>query len=155
MNILLNQFFMVTIRRLEKDDYYRGYLTLLEQLTEVGNFITYQDFLDQFYRIINTDQHEIWVAEDNGKIVATGTLLVERKFIHNLGSVGHIEDIVVDLSYRGHKLGQQIVELLIGRARSIGCYKTILDCSVSNIGFYEKCNMKQKGVQMSIYFNDC
>ena len=37
--------------------------------------------------------------------MATGTLLVELKFHRGCGSVGHIEDVVVDAAHRGSKLG--------------------------------------------------
>lgn len=34
----------------------------------------------------------------------------------------------------------------------MGCYKVILDCSVENKAFYEKCGFQQKSVQMAMYF---
>ena len=33
-------------------------------------------------------------------------------------------------------------------AKQNGCYKVILDCSESNVGFYEKCGFDNKGYQM-------
>jgi glucosamine-phosphate N-acetyltransferase len=42
-----------------------------------------------------------------GKLVATGTLAVELKFVHSCGHVGHIEDIVCDEAYRGKQLGRR------------------------------------------------
>ena len=42
-------------------------------------------------------------------MVAAGTLLTELKFIRGCGRVGHIEDVVVDASCRGLKLGQRCV----------------------------------------------
>lgn len=43
---------------------------------------------------------------ESGAVVAAGTLLVERKFIHGCGKVGHIEDVVVSHALRGHSLGR-------------------------------------------------
>ena len=34
------------------------------------------------------------------------------------------------------------------QAREAGCYKVILDCSDSNVKFYEKCGFQKKEVQM-------
>ena len=42
-----------------------------------------------------------------GKLVASGTLAIELKFVHSCGQVGHIEDIVCDESYRGKQLGRR------------------------------------------------
>ncbi len=44
-------------------------------------------------------------AKDGGRIVAAGTLLLERKFIRGCGTAGHIEDVVVDSTCRGQRLG--------------------------------------------------
>ena len=43
--------------------------------------------------------------EEKGRIIAAGTLLLEHKFIRGCGTAGHIEDVVVDSSYRGLRLG--------------------------------------------------
>ncbi|KAI4341967.1 hypothetical protein MLD38_026634 [Melastoma candidum] len=100
------------------------------------------------------DDHVICVIEDvaSRKIVATGSIFVERKFIRGCGKVGHIEDVVVDGSTRGLSLGKRVVSFLADHARSVGCYKVILDCSMDNRAFYEKCGFKQKEVQMVRYF---
>ncbi|KAI3471936.1 hypothetical protein Pfo_028624 [Paulownia fortunei] len=94
------------------------------------------------------------VSKDNnsGKIVATGSVFIEKKFIRNCGKVGHIEDVVVDSSVRGKHLGKKIIGFLSDHARAMGCYKVILDCSVENRPFYERCGFKQKEVQMVKYF---
>lgn len=43
--------------------------------------------------------------------------------IHNLGLVGHIEDIVVNKDQQGKKLGLRIIEALDYIAEKVGCYK--------------------------------
>lgn len=43
--------------------------------------------------------------------------------IHNLGLVGHIEDIVVNKDQQGKKLGLRIIEALVFIAERVGCYK--------------------------------
>ncbi|XP_047308078.1 glucosamine 6-phosphate N-acetyltransferase-like, partial [Impatiens glandulifera] len=101
------------------------------------------------------DDHVICVIEDpmnKNKIIATGSVFIERKFIRNCGKVAHIEDIVVDSAARGMNLGKKIVGFLTDHAQSTGCYKVILDCSLENKTFYEKCGFKQKEIQMVRYF---
>ena len=63
------------------------------------------------------------VADADGRVVGTGALVVERKFIHNLGLVGHIEDIAVAKDQQGKKLGLRIIHALDGVADRVGCYK--------------------------------
>lgn len=85
------------------------------------------------------------------KIIATATLLIELKFIRNCGKCGHIEDVVVDSTYRGLRLGLRVVEAVMEAAKEAGCYKVILDCSENNATFYEKCGLTKKEIQMARY----
>jgi Acetyltransferase (GNAT) family len=43
---------------------------------------------------------------------------------------------------------RRIVGSLLQAAKEEGCYKAILDCSQNNIGFYEKCGLVPKEIQM-------
>ena len=142
------------IRRLELSDKSKGFIELLQQLT-VCDSISDKDFEDRFRELSALgDDHVICVIEDDrsGKIVATGSVFIEKKFIRNCGKVGHIEDVVVDSSARGLQLGKKVVGFLADHARSVGCYKMILDCSDENRMFYEKCGFKKKEIQMVKYF---
>lgn len=58
---------------------------------------------------------------------------MEKKFLRNLGTVGHIEDIAVDKTQQGKKLGLRIIQTLTGISEGLGAYKTILNCSDHNI----------------------
>lgn len=73
--------------------------------------------------------------------------------IHNLGLVGHIEDIAVAKDQQGKKLGLRIIQALDYIAEKVGCYKTILDCSEANEGFYLKCGFKRAGLEMAHYYH--
>ena len=84
--------------------------------------------------------------------MATGSLLVERKFIRGCGRVGHIEDVVVDASQRRRGTGARIVRHLVDAAERAGCYKVILDCAAENAPFYERQGFVRKEVQMALYF---
>eukprot|EP00775_Hariotina_reticulata_P013371 gene13371-13498_t len=88
-----------------------------------------------------------------GKVVGTAALVVERKFVHACGKVGHIEDVVVDQAARGQKLGQKLIDELVKVAQEQGCYKVILDCAEHNVEFYGKCGLIRKEVQMVKYFD--
>lgn len=71
--------------------------------------------------------------------------------IHALGKVGHIEDIAVAKDQQGKKLGLRLIQALDFIAEKVGCYKTILDCSEANEGFYVKCGFRRAGLQMAHY----
>ena len=88
---------------------------------------------------------------DKQRVIAAATLFVERKFIRGCSRCGHIEDVVVDSTYRGLRLGKRVIEALVAAARELGCYKVILDCSEANVPFYEKCGLTRKEVQMVAY----
>ena len=137
------------LRKLQIDDFKKGYLELLKNLTEVGN----GDYLNRFNELETLNPYvQIWILEENDKIIGTATLLLEPKFIHSCSKVGHIEDVVVDSSYQGKGLGKILIEKLKEICKNEGCYKIILDCSEKNRIFYEKCDFKQTNLQMSLYY---
>ncbi|CAN8100065.1 unnamed protein product [Discula destructiva] len=141
------------LRALRQSDYHDGFLECLRVLTTVGD-ITEAQFADRFEWIRKQDgSYYVVVIEDAGRVVGTGALIVERKFIHNLGSVGHIEDIAVAKDQQGKKLGLRLIQALDFIANKVGCYKTILDCSDANEGFYIKCGFKRAGLEMAHYHN--
>ena len=143
----------MNIRTLEEGDYDLGYLSVLSGLTTVGT-ITKEKWTERYREISSNPCIEIWVIHDTGinQIVGTATLLVEPKFIHECGTVAHIEDVVLSKSTHGTGLGKKIVTFLSEKAKIRGCYKVILDCTQQTIGFYEKCGFILKGTQMAIYF---
>ncbi|KAL0257989.1 Glucosamine-phosphate N-acetyltransferase-like protein [Diplodia seriata] len=142
-----------SVRPIRRGDYGRGFLDVLRVLTTVGDVD--QAAWDARYDWMSRRNDEyflICVLDDAGKIVGTGALIVERKFIHNLGLVGHIEDIAVAKDQQGKKLGLRIIQALDFVAEKVGCYKTILDCSEANEGFYVKCGFKRAGLEMAHYY---
>ncbi|KAG9029081.1 hypothetical protein FS837_003641 [Tulasnella sp. UAMH 9824] len=88
-------------------------------------------------------------AED--RVVATGSVIMERKFIRGLNLVGHIEDIAVDKAVQGKRLGFRVVTTLTQISEDLGAYKTILDCHEDNVPFYVKCGFKLKEREMAKY----
>ena len=129
-------------RRLEWGDFDKGFLEALKGLTVVGD-TTKSQFMQRFDELFPRldDIYKIIVIEDvrKGRIVGAGSLIVEKKFVRNLGICGHIEDIVVDKTLRGKNLGRRIIELLKALATVNGCYKVILDCADYNVPFYNRC----------------
>ncbi|KAJ9160878.1 Acetyltransferase [Coniochaeta hoffmannii] len=141
------------IRSLRRTDFDTGFLDCLRVLTTVGE-ITEQQWQDQYDWFMKRDgsYYILVVEDDKAKVVGCGSLIVERKFIHNLGVVGHIEDIAVAKDQQGKKLGLRIIQALDYIAAKVGCYKSILDCSEANEGFYVKCGFRRAGLEMAHYY---
>lgn len=140
-------------RPLEKKDYANGFLDVLRVLTTVGD-ISEEQWNERYDWMAkrNNEYYLLCITDSSSAIVGTGALLVERKFIHQLGLVGHIEDIAVAKDQQGKKLGLRIIQALDFVAEKVGCYKTILDCSEANEGFYVKCGFKRAGLEMAHYY---
>jgi len=141
------------VRPLAITDFNKGICQLLGQLTEIGN-VDEAKFQERFREMkAAKDVYYVVVIEDvaKSKIIGIATLVVERKFLHDAGKCGHVEDVVVDNTYRGKNLGKRVINQLEHLGISLGCYKIILDCSEKNVAFYEKCGFKKKEVQMALY----
>ena len=131
----------ITIRELQKEDLWNGFLTSLDSLRQASDID--KDTANKiFEKINNNPDHVIVVASKDEKIIGASTLLLETKFIHKGGIVGHIEDVVVDKNYQGQKIGEKIIQYLLEYAKNKGCYKTILDCADNVKPFYEKLGFK-------------
>lgn len=131
------------IRDLRESDLSNGFLETLQSLTTVGE-INPEKVKERFREIDLDSNYFIRVAEIDGKIVGATTLIIELKFIHNLGKVGHIEDVVTDKKFQGKGIGKKIIHSLLQEAKNRGCYKTILDCGDEVIPFYEKIDYEGK-----------
>jgi glucosamine-phosphate N-acetyltransferase len=140
-------------RKLQASDFTNNYIETLKVLTTVGD-ISHQKFTDLFnyWSSLPDIFHPHVITDADGVVVATGMLLVERKLIHSCGYVGHIEDISVDKHQQGKKLGHFIITSLVELSKKLNCYKVILDCDESNVGFYEKCGLKVAGIEMTKRF---
>ena len=137
----------IKIRDIVESDIDIGFLESLDNLRNASNLDkdTAKDILK---KIIEDPDHIIHVAEIDGKIVGSTTLLIEQKFIHEGGKVGHIEDVLVSKEFEGRGIGIKLVTSLLEVAKAKNCYKTILDCKDELIPFYERIGFKQESNQM-------
>lgn len=143
----------VEFRPLSSDDFGHGFCSVLEELTRCE--ATEKEFGDVFREMKErSGVYYVVVGEElsTGRIVASGTVFIEKKFIHRGSSVGHIEDIVIKKEDRGKDLGKELISHLVHIAESRGCYKVILDCNDTNVCFYEKCGFHRHENQMARYF---
>lgn len=136
------------IRKLLESDYEK-YRVLINGFRPTE--FTQAEFINT---LTNINRHsDIWIVENDREFMATGTILYETKFIHNVSIYAHIEDIYVDETYRKHSIGKLLVEHLVNEAKRKKYYKIILDCNESLESFYKKNNFNKNGIQMVIYTN--
>ena len=133
----------IIIREIEEDDLKNGFLETLDFLRNTGD-LDKNKANEILKKIKQNPNHIIYVAIDNKKIVGSTTLLIEQKFIHDGGLVGHIEDVVVRKDYEGKGIGIKLVMSMLERAKEKNCYKTILDCKDDVKQFYERIGFKRE-----------
>lgn len=136
------------IRELRADDFDRNFLETLATLSKVelsaeqGRQILLQRPSNQF----------TFVALENGRVVGTTSLFIERKFIHSGGLVGHIEDVVVSRDVQGRGVGALLVKHASGFAQAKGCYKVVLHCLPELVPFYERLGFRDFNIGMRLDF---
>ncbi|XP_065221813.1 probable glucosamine 6-phosphate N-acetyltransferase [Planococcus citri] len=128
------------LRPLSKSDYKKGFLNVLKQLTKVGD-VTEDLFVKRFNSMKSCPgTYYVLVVEDASKnlVVASATLVIEQKFIHECSVRGRIEDVVVCNDYRGQELGKILVSTLSNLSEKLSCYKVTLECKDELLPFYQR-----------------
>lgn len=134
-------------RKINEYDY-DEFLSLINDFKKSS--FTEEQFVNTLYSIYNNS--DIYVLQYGNTLIATGKLLFEKKFIHNICILGHIEDVCVKKEYRNCGIGKIFIKQIIEEAKNNGCYKVTLNCLEQNELFYKKSGLNTVGKQMSIYF---
>ncbi len=155
---------MLINRPIERSDYSYDLMTLLNTLSHSISIentpesieayrLGFERFLDY---LEENPLHKVFVlyCNETHKVVGLGTLLLEKKIIHNFGTVAHIEDIVSSPEFQNQGLGKRIIRNLIYEAKKEKCYKIILNCTPELKAFYQKCGFEEKNTQMAIYLEN-
>ena len=132
----------ITIRELEENDLFNGFLQSMDSLKQASN-IDKEKANEIFHKINSNPIHFVYVAVLEGKVVGSTTMFIEPKFIHDGNNVAHIEDVVVSKEHQGKGIGEKLIRFLLDLAKNNNCYKTILDCSDEVKPFYEKIGFKK------------
>jgi glucosamine-phosphate N-acetyltransferase len=120
------------VRSLQREDFDNGYT----HLKHVG--IVSREKWDQRceYLRSRSDTYIVLVITNTENwVVCSGTLVVERKFTHDLCLVGHVEDLLVGEGQSGKNLGGRMLEALDSVAMGLGCYKTMVGTTERNEEF--------------------
>lgn len=137
---------MIAFRELTIDDYDKGYMSLLYQLTSYDYPMNKNKFGQYISDMKNKCKILVVYMVDNGNeiLVGAGTIFKLAK-LHN-NAVGQIEDVVIDEKYRGSGLGKLLInELIKIGLDEFGCYKVVLNSLDKNVGFYVSCGFQKVG----------
>jgi glucosamine-phosphate N-acetyltransferase len=135
------------IREIKYSDYNLGYLNLIKQLSKFETNISYLEFCNYIDLHKN---YKIFVMIQDNSIVGCGSFFILEKIHTN--PIGQIEDVVIDENFRGLGLGKKIIDYILEYGlNKTNCYKIVLNCSVTNLGFYEKCGFDDVGHQCKFH----
>jgi glucosamine-phosphate N-acetyltransferase len=139
----------LVIRDLKETDLTQG---LQETLSNLANVQLTPQQAMEIHRERQRSGVRTYVAIDPEKkeIVGTLSLLVERKFIHAGGRVGHIEDVAVRRGFEKRGIGGALVRHATEEARKLGCYKVILNCFERLEPFYASLGFRRHDTGMRI-----
>lgn len=137
----------ITTRRIRAQDLESGFLESLDSLRPASRMgaAAARRVLDS---IGANPNHVVLVAERAGRVIGATTLLIEPKFIHGGGLVGHIEDVSVRGGEQRAGAGSALVRAAVAEARRAGCYKVVLECSEDLVPFYERLGLSRHSVSM-------
>jgi len=134
----------ILINEIQQDDFF-NYIQLMYEFSNYKKDIHKDDFINYISKY--RDIIRIFVIKHNNICIGAGSLFILDK-LHN-NKVGQIEDVIITKKYRKYGYGKMLIDKLVEVANvEFNCYKVILNCLEKNIGFYEKCNFNNVGVQM-------
>jgi len=152
--------------KLKMIDYRKATLEEAALLTKIR-----MDFLREAYGDENKEEMEIigynimkfmcdslkdesyvsWLAEDNGKIIATNGIsfysLPPNQECPN-GEIANINNMFTYPDYRGQGIGSQLFKLAMEEAKKRGCKKITLDATALGRPIYEKFGFKKADDEM-------
>ncbi|MGD1835108.1 MAG: GNAT family N-acetyltransferase [Nitrososphaeraceae archaeon] len=144
----------IKIRELKDSDLNNGFFDTLENLSNVQDIKKNQNMGYKILKeILENKNLFVFVALENNIIVGSITIIIEQKFIHNGGMVGHIEDVVTRKGFEDKGIGTKLVKNALKFAERKKCYKVILNCSKENTGFYKKNRFVVHGIEMRYDIN--
>jgi GNAT superfamily N-acetyltransferase len=102
-------------------------------------------YLEAFHAIDSDARQHLLVAELDGRIVGSVTVVIVPNLTHQGAPWAELENMIVDESARGQRIGEALVAEVIDIAGRAGCYKLTLTSNVRRTDahrFYERLGFK-------------
>ncbi len=150
----------ISIREARKGDLARlvelmKALTITTSEAEADGASSLSDFEKVFDHIESDPNHHLIVAEIDGRIIGSATLLIVPNLSHRGLPWSVMENVIVDDSMRRKGIASAMIEHLVELAKRNGCYKIGLSSSKKRPAahaMYESLGFKQYGLGYRIYF---
>jgi len=145
------------IRKLREDDLEdgRGFLATVANMNDISD-LSFSERKEIWLEAMKQNAYFFVAVSDEEtygeQIIATVKLIIEPKFFYGGKKAGHIEDVITRKGFEGMGLAKALLQTAITKAEEKGCYKVILDCDKSLVGFYTKSNFKDHEVCMRLDF---
>lgn len=128
-------------------------MSYIIRLLEITDYMCYknhimsefnEEYFISFYKNMLQHNQHIVIAEKDNNIIGSGTLLIENKLTYGGCKMAHIENILINESNRGQKIGIQIINKLIELSEIHKCYRIDLICADDLIKYYKKINFNTR-----------
>jgi glucosamine-phosphate N-acetyltransferase len=135
------------IREIIGPDLAHGFLETLAALAEVN--LSFEEAAEVLRARMRAGTRT-YVACIGERVIGTASLVIEQKFIHKAGKIGHIEDVAVHPDARHLRVGSALIRHAVEHARRLGCYKVILSCYDRLVPFYEQLGFRKHDLGMRL-----
>lgn len=115
----------ILIREVREHDL-SGLLKLYEYLGDNPFPDKWKDMLPLWREILQIPYYHIWVAEKDGQLVSSCTLLIVPNLTHGQRPYALVENVVTHPDFRGRGLGTAVLDAAREFAVREGCYKIML-----------------------------
>lgn len=106
-------------------------------------------------RMASYPDYRLFIAELNGQVVGTYSLLIMDNLGHRGSPIGIVECVSVAEGRRGQGIGRQLMHHAMGECRAKGCYKLALSSNVARTdahAFYDSLGFKRHGISFVVEF---
>lgn len=115
--------------------------------------LTYGKALEIWHEMSKYPFYEVFVVEDNQRIIATCSLIVIDNLGHKGAKIAVAESMIVSQEYRGQGIGNKLMKFVMDKAQEKNCYKLMLSSNKKRLkahNFYEQLGFQQHGISFMI-----
>ena len=137
----------MTVREAKYEDL-QGLLELYTHLHETSVPLIDETVEGVWEKILKNSNHHVIVAEIDGRVAASCTLLIVENLTHGMRPFGLIEYVVTHSAYRKRGCGAAVLRYARELCVKENCYKRMLITSTkeeSTLRFYERAGFSSQG----------